>query len=86
MALTEKEAKYHEVLEKALKDYIPAHEIAHAANEICKNPAEETVTAMFHYLDQPDKRFVVQQLFETKAIVTNQIRYAMSDVLKAINA
>ena len=71
---------------KNLKDYVPCHKITHAANEIVKNPTDETVTAMFHYLTQPDKLFIAQQTIGTKSIAINQIRYAMSDISKVIHA
>lgn len=70
---------------KNLGDYIPCHEITHAATEISKNPTDETVTAMFHYLTQPDKQFTPQQTINIKSIVTNQVRFAMADVLKIIH-
>lgn len=77
--------KIHEILNDYLRGKIPAQEITHAANEICKDTTEEKVQEMQVYLMQFDKEFIPAQTVNTKALVNNDIRFAMSEIRKLIN-
>lgn len=76
--------KIHEILNDYLKGKIPTQEITHAANEICKDATEEKVQEMQVYLMQFDKEFIPAQTVNTKALVNNDIRFAMSEIRKII--
>lgn len=74
----------HQTLNDFLKGKIPAQEITHAANEICKEPTEAKVEEMQVYLMQFDKEFIPAQTVNTKAIVNNDVRFAMSEIRKIV--
>ena len=82
--------KIHNILKDELYEYIPAQELTHAANEICKAIKEDgsydddVVHAMHSYLIEPDKIYYTWQTADTKAIVKNQIAIAMHKVRKAV--
>lgn len=76
--------KIHEILNNFLKGKIPVQEITHAANEICKEPTEDKVLEMQGYLMQFDKEFIPAQTVNTKALVNNDVRFAMSEIRKII--
>ena len=78
------EQKIHDILGKYLHGYIPTQEITHAANEICKDPTEDTVLEMTTYLMQFDKEFVPLQTVNTKPLTNNQVRFAMSEIRQVI--
>ena len=70
------EEQIHDILNSYLVRKIPAQEITHAANEICKDPTEEKIQEMQVYLMQFDKEFIPAQTVNTKAFVNNDIRFA----------
>lgn len=80
----------HNILKDDLYEYIPAQELTHAANEICKTIKEDgsydddVVHAMHSYLIEPDKIYYTWQTADTKAIVKNQVALAMHKVRKAV--
>lgn len=76
----------HEILNTYLTRKIPVQEITHAANEICKEPTEKKVQEMQVYLMQFDKEFIPAQTVNTKALVNNDVRFAMSEIRKLINS
>ena len=76
--------KIHEILNDFLSGKIPVQEITHAANEICKNPTEDKVQEMQVYLMQFDKEPIPNQTVNTKALVNNDVRFAMSEIRKLI--
>lgn len=82
--------KIHNILKDELYEYIPAQELTHAANEICKSIKEDgsynddVVHAMHSYLIEPDKIYYTWQTADTKAIVKNQVAIAMHKVRKAV--
>lgn len=78
------EEQIHDILNSYLTRKIPVQEITHAANEICKDPTEEKVQEMQVYLMQFDKEFVADQTINTKALVNNDIRFAMSEIRQLI--
>ena len=82
--------KIHTILKDELYEYIPAQELTHAANEICKavkedgNYDDDIVHAMHSYLNEPDKIYYTWQTADTSAIVKNQITIAIHKIRKAI--
>lgn len=76
--------KIHDILYSFLNGKIPVQEITHAANEICKDPAEDKIQEMQVYLMQFDKEFVQMQTVNTKALPNNDVRFAMSEIRKVI--
>ena len=80
----------HNILKDELYEYIPAQELTHAANEICKAIQEDgsynddIVHAMHSYLNEPDKIYYTWQTADTKAIVKNQTAIAMHKIRKAV--
>lgn len=80
----------HETLQKMLYDYIPAQELTHASNEICKaienGTEEDMILEMHSYLQRPDKEYIPLQTVNTKSITNNQLALAMHEVRKLIKA
>lgn len=80
----------HEIIKDELYEYIPAQELTHVANEICKTIEEDgsyddnVIHAMHSYLNEPDKIYYQWQTSDTKAITKNQVAIAMHKVRKAI--
>ena len=80
----------HNILKDELYEYIPAQELTHAANEICKAVKEDgsydenVIYSMHSYLNEPDKIYYTWQTADTKAIVKNQVAIAMHKVRKAV--
>ncbi len=85
----EKELAIHNTLYKYCSDFIPVQEITHAANEIIKDPTEDTVLKMTTYLDSFDTMFNggQQQLQPTvtiQSLTANNVRFAMSEIRNII--
>lgn len=78
------EEQIHDILNSYLVRKIPAQEITHAANEICKDLTEKKIQEMQVYLMQFDKEFIPAQTVNTKAFVNNDIRFAMSEIRQLI--
>jgi hypothetical protein len=80
----------HNILKDELYEYIPAQELTHAANEICKainedgSYNEDVIQEMHSYLIQPDKVYYAQQTADIKSIIKNQVAIAMHKIRKAL--
>lgn len=81
--------KVHDILYKYCSDFINVQEITHAANEIVKNPTEETILKMTTYLDSFDTMRIGQPTLlptsNTKAFTANNVRFAMSEIRALIS-
>ena len=81
--------KVHDILYKYCSDFINVQEITHAANEIVKNPTEETILEMTTYLDSFDTMRIGQPTLlptcHTKAFTANNVRFAMSEIRALIS-
>ena len=80
----EKRIQIHNILYKYCSDFLNVQEITHAANEIVKNPTEETILDMTTYLDSFDTMRNGQSdllpTSNTKAFTANNVRFAMSEI------
>ena len=78
------ELKVHEILYKHCSDFLNVQEITHAANEIIKNPTEETILEMTTYLDSFDTYRLGQPTLHptttTQGLTSNSVRFAMSEL------
>ena len=75
----------HNTLYKYCSDFLNIQEITHAANEIIKNPTEETILAMTTYLDSFDTMRLANQSHIQKntmgqGLTSNNVRFAMSEL------
>ena len=88
----ETQQKIHDILYKYCHEFLQAQEITHAANEIIKNPTEDTILEMTTYLDSFDTvRYGVgagqSYLMPTclnQGLTANNVRFAMSEIRKLI--
>ena len=80
----EKKIQIHNILYKYCSDFLNVLEITHAANEIVKNPTEETILDMMTYLDSFDTMRNGQSdllpTSNTRAFTANNVRFAMSEI------
>lgn len=80
----EKRIQIHNILYKYCSDFLNVQEITHAANEIVKNPTEETILDMTTYLDSFDTMRNGQSdllpTSNTRAFTANNVRFAMSEI------
>ena len=80
----ENKIQVHNILYKYCSDFLNVQEITHAANEIVKNPTEETILAMMTYLDSFDTMRNGQSdllpTSNTRAFTANNVRFAMSEI------
>jgi len=80
----EKKIQMHNILYKYCSDFLNIQEITHAANEIVKNPTEETILDMTTYLDSFDTMRNGQSdllpTSNTRAFTANNVRFAMSEI------
>jgi len=82
----------HDTLYKYCHEFLQAQEITHAANEIIKNPTEETILEMTTYLDSFDTvrygggagQSYLMPTCLNQGLTANNVRYAMSDIRKII--
>ena len=82
----------HEVLHKYCNEFLQTHEITHAANEIIKNPTEDTILEMTTYLDSFDTvrygtgagQSYMMPTCLNKGLTANNVRFAMSEIRKII--
>lgn len=86
----EDKIQVHNILYKYCSDFLNVQEITHAANEIVKNPTEETILEMMTYLDSFDTMRNGQSdllpTSNTRAFTANNVRFAMSEIRKLIAA
>lgn len=82
----------HDTLHKYCHEFLQTQEITHAANEIIKNPTEETILEMTTYLDSFDTvrygsgagQSYLMPTCLNQGLTANNVRYAMSDIRKII--
>lgn len=87
----EKKIQVHNILYKYLSDFLNVQEITHAANEIIKDPTEETILKMITYLDSFDtmrngSQSTLQPTSNTRAFTANNVRFAMSEIRTLLSA
>ena len=88
----EKQQQIHDILYKYCHEFLQVHEITHAANEIIKNPTEDTILEMTTYLDSFDtvrygKGSGQSYLMPTclkQGLTANNVRFAMLEIRKII--
>lgn len=85
----ENKLKVHSILYSYCSDFLNVQEITHAANEITKNPTEETILAMTTYLDSFDtmrngSQSLLQPTNTVQGLTANHVRFAMSEIRKLI--
>lgn len=88
----EKQQQIHDILYKYCREFLQAQEITHAANEIIKNPTEETILAMTTYLDSFDTvrygggagQSYLMPTCVNKGLTANNVRFAMSEIRKLL--
>lgn len=81
----ENKIQVHNILYKYLSDFLNVQEITHAANEIVKDPSEDTILRMITYLDSFDtmrngSQSILQPTSNVKAFTANNVRFAMSEI------
>ena len=80
----EDKIQVHNILYKYCSDFLNVQEITHAANEIVKNPTEQTILDMTTYLDSFDTMRIGQPTLlptsNTRAFTANNVRFAMSEI------
>lgn len=82
----------HDILYDYCHEFLQAQEITHAANEIIKNPTEDTILEMTTYLDSFDtvrygKGAGQSYLMPTcvnQGLTANNVRFAMSEIRKIV--
>ena len=82
----------HDTLYKYCHEFLQVHEITHAANEIVKNPTEETILEMTTYLDSFDTvrygcgagQSYMMPTCLNQGLTSNNVRFAMSEIRKLI--
>ncbi len=83
-----KEIQVHNILYKHCSDFLSVQEITHAANEIIKNPTEQTILNMTTYLDSFDTMRLGQPTTNptetTRGLTANYVRFAMSEIRKLL--
>lgn len=87
----EDKIKVHNILYKYCSDFLNVQEITHAANEIVKNPTEQTILDMTTYLDSFDtmrngSQSILEPTSNVKAFTANNVRFAMSEIRALIAA
>ena len=88
----EKQQQIHDILYKYCHEFLQTQEITHAANEIIKNPTEDTILEMTTYLDSFDTvrygagagQSYLMPTCLNQGLTTNNVRYAMSEIRKII--
>lgn len=81
----EKRIQIHNILYKYCSDFLNVQEITHAANEIIKDPTEDTILKTITYLDSFDtmrngSQSILQPTSNVKAFTANNVRFAMSEI------
>ena len=91
---SEKQQQIHDILYKYCHEFLQTQEITHAANEIIKNPTEDTILEMTTYLDSFDTvrygagagQSYLMPTCLNQGLTANNVRFAMSDIRKLIAA
>lgn len=84
----------HDTLYKYCHEFLQTQEITHAANEIIKNPTEDTILEMTTYLDSFDTvrygggagQSYLMPTCVNQGLTANNVRFAMSEIRKLIAA
>ncbi len=84
--------KIHDILYKYCREFLQTQEITHAANEIVKNPTEDTILAMTTYLDSFDTvrygsgagQSYLMPTCLNQGLTANNVRFAMSEIRKLL--
>jgi hypothetical protein len=84
-----KKIQIHNILYKYCSDFLNVQEITHAANEIVKNPTEDSILKTITYLDSFDtmrngSQSILQPTSNVKAFTANNVRFAMSEIRKLL--
>lgn len=90
----ETKQQIHDILYKYCHEFLQTQEITHAANEIIKNPTEDTILEMTTYLDSFDTvrygagsgQSYLMPTCLNQGLTANNVRFAMSDIRKLIVA
>ena len=88
----EQEQQIHDILYKYCHEFLQSQEITHAANEIIKNPTEDTILEMTTYLDSFDTvrygagagQSYLMPTCLNQGLTANNVRFAMSEIRKNI--
>lgn len=84
----EKKQAVRDILNKELSQYIPAHELIHAAHQICSafeddgTVDELKLEEMHSYLIQFDKPYTPLQTVRIDSIIRNQAAIAFAQIRK----
>ena len=85
----QKSNEVRRILRKYCSEFLNTQEITHAANEIIKNPTEETILEMTTYLDQFDTMRMGQSYLipttTVQGLTANNVRFAMSEIRALIS-
>ena len=89
---TQAKQQIHDVLHSYCSEFLQIQEITHAANEIIKNPTEDTIAEMTTYLNSFDTvrhgcgagQSYLMPTGLNQSLTANNIRYAMSEIRKII--
>lgn len=88
----QKKQQIHDTLYKYCREFLQAQEITHAANEIIKNPTEDTILEMTTYLDSFDTvrhgcgsgQSYMMPTCLNQGLTANNVRFAMSEIRKIL--
>ena len=88
----QKQQQVHDILYKYCHEFLQTQEITHAANEIIKNPTEDTILEMTTYLDSFDTvrygggagQSYLMPTCVNRGLTANNVRFAMSEIRKLI--
>lgn len=82
----------HDILYDYCHEFLQTQEITHAANEIIKNPTEDTILEMTTYLDSFDTvrhgcgagQSYLMPTCVNQGLTANNVRFAMSEIRKIV--
>lgn len=83
----------HDILYDYCHEFLQTQEITHVANEIIKNPTEDTILEMTTYLDSFDTvrhgcgagQSYLMPTCLNQGLTANNVRYAMSEIRKLLS-
>ena len=89
---SETKQQIHDILYKYCHEFLQTQEITHAANEIIKNPTENTILEITTYLDSFDTvrygtgagQSYLMPTCLNQGLTANNVRFAMSDIRKLL--
>lgn len=88
----EKQQQIRDILYKYCREFLQAQEITHAANEIIKNPTEETILEMTTYLNSFDTvrygcgagQSYLMPTCLNQGLTANNVRFAMAEIREIV--